>query len=71
VNIPGRGDDTYKHIQEDMAEMRNDPLYRDLDEGYLTESSDGATAILEILVIVVTVPIMLVIAGVRWLFRGR
>lgn len=48
-------------------DIQDDPLYRDLREGYLTESSDGATALWEILAFVVIVPIALIVRGVRWL----
>lgn len=49
---------------------QDDPLYRDLREGYLTESSDGATALWEILFLILLLPFILILKIVR-LIRGR
>ncbi len=49
--------------------IEDDPLYREAREGYVTESTDGATAMLEIFVIVfIKIPFYIVAAIVR-LFR--
>lgn len=51
-------------------DIREDPLYNELREGYLTESSDGATALWEIFFLIIALPFRIVFGIVRW-FRGR
>lgn len=51
--------------------IQDDPLYEDLYEGNLTESSDGATAIWELFFLIFLKIPFLLIAGLVRLIRGR
>lgn len=50
--------------------IEDDELYRDLIEGNLTESADGAEALWEILFLLLMLPFVVILKIVR-LIRGR
>jgi hypothetical protein len=53
-----------------VVSIQDDPLYEELRDGYLTESADGASALWEILFLIIALPFRIVFGIVRW-FRGR